>query len=276
MNIKDLNASIADYFTYREGSRTFADVAIWDGRSVTVTEFADPERVDGISATFRLFPMLGVHPVLGRGFTEKDNEDGSPDVVLLSHGYWQRRFRGDPKVIGRRIRADGAAREIVGVLPQGLWFMDMRHDLVLPLRFNRAKYANGSTGDLDAKLREQIALTVAQANSCEYCLSAHSAIGGMVGLKPEEIAASREAHSHDARREAGLQFAQTVVVSRGEVSDDALARVRGAGYTDGEITEIVAIVAVNIFTNYFNHVARTDVDFPRVTVTLPAAAAHAH
>ena len=133
-----------------------------------------------------------------------------------------------------------------------------------------------STGSLDAKLREQIALTVAQANSCEYCLSAHSAIGRMVGLKPEEIAASREAHSHDARREAGLQFAQTVVVSRGEVSDDALAGVRGAGYTDGEITEIVANVAVNIFTNYFNHVARTDVDFPRVSVTLPAAAAHAH
>ena len=74
VNIKDLNASIADYVTYREESRTFADVAIWNGRSVTVTEFADPERVEGISATFRLFPMLGVHPILGRGFVEKDNE----------------------------------------------------------------------------------------------------------------------------------------------------------------------------------------------------------
>ncbi|MBY0506815.1 MAG: carboxymuconolactone decarboxylase family protein [Bryobacteraceae bacterium] len=124
------------------------------------------------------------------------------------------------------------------------------------------------TGTLDAKLREQIALTVAQANACEYCLSAHSTIGKMVGLKPEEIAASRQAHSSDPKREAGLKFAQTVVVARGEVSDDALTLVRGAGYSDGEITEIVANVAINIFTNYFNHVARTDVDFPRVAVTL--------
>ncbi|MBI1786467.1 MAG: carboxymuconolactone decarboxylase family protein [Acidobacteria bacterium] len=122
------------------------------------------------------------------------------------------------------------------------------------------------TGRLDAKLREQIALTVAQANACEYCLSAHSAIGKMVGLKPEEIAASREAHSQDAKREAGLQFARAVVEERGEVADAALARVRAAGYTDGEITEIVANVAVNLFTNYFNHVARTGVDFPRVEV----------
>lgn len=132
-----------------------------------------------------------------------------------------------------------------------------------------------ATGGLDAKLREQIALTVAQANSCEYCLSAHSAIGKMVGLKPEEIAASREAHSADAKRQAGLQFAQAVVVERGEVSDEALARVRAAGYTDGEITEIVGNVAMNIFTNYFNHVARTIVDFPPVSVALPVAAAAA-
>ncbi len=129
-----------------------------------------------------------------------------------------------------------------------------------------------NTGGLDAKLREQIALTVAQANSCEYCLSAHSAIGKMVGLKPEEIVASREAHSADAKRQAGLQFAQAVVVERGEVPADTLARVRAAGYTDGEITEIVANVAINIFTNYFNHVAQTDVDFPRVSVALPAVA----
>lgn len=129
-----------------------------------------------------------------------------------------------------------------------------------------------STGALDAKLREQIALTVAQANSCEYCLSAHSAIGKMVGLKPEEIAASREGHSADTRRQAGLQFAQAVVVERGQVSNDALARVRAAGYADGEIAEIVANVAINIFTNYFNHVAQTDVDFPRVGVSLPALA----
>jgi len=124
------------------------------------------------------------------------------------------------------------------------------------------------TGMLDARFREQIALTVAQANSCEYCLAAHSTIGKMVGLKAEEIAASRGAHSQDAKRNAGLQFAQSLVVQRGEVSDETLAQVKAAGYSDGEVAEIVANVAINIFTNYFNHVARTDVDFPRVSVAM--------
>jgi len=129
------------------------------------------------------------------------------------------------------------------------------------------------TGKLDAKFREQIALTVAQANSCEYCLSAHSAIGKMVGLKPEEITISREAHSTDAQRDAGLQFVQALVVQRGMVSDQAVAQVKAAGFSDGDIAEIIANVAVNIFTNYFNHVARTDVDFPRVVMAMETTAA---
>ena len=129
-----------------------------------------------------------------------------------------------------------------------------------------------STGTLHAKFREQIALAVAQANSCEYCLAAHTAIGQMVGLNQDEILASRAAQSADAKRHAGLRFAQRVVVERGEVSDAEIATVKAAGYTDGEIAEIVAHVAVNIFTNYFNHVARTDVDFPRVSLSLVANA----
>lgn len=127
------------------------------------------------------------------------------------------------------------------------------------------------TGVLDAKFREQIAIAVAQANSCEYCLSAHAAIGAMVGLTPEQIASSRRSHDQDGNRDAGLRFAQTIVVQRGEVSDAALNDVRKAGFTDGEITEIVANVVVNIFTNYFNHVARTDVDFPLVSVAIESA-----
>ena len=127
-------------------------------------------------------------------------------------------------------------------------------------------------GALDAKFREQIALAVAQANSCEYCLAAHTAIGKMVGLSPEQIVASREASAEDAKRNAGLRFAQAIVVERGDLSDAAMTQVKSAGFTDGEIAEIVANVAVNIFTNYFNHVARTEVDFPKVAVRLPATA----
>jgi predicted permease len=137
VNITDLNASIADYVAYREDSRTLADVAIWAGNAFTVTGLAEPERVDGITATFRLLPMLGVQPALGRAFTEKDDQAGSPEVVMLGHGYWQRRFGSDPGAVGRRIMVDGTPREIIGVLPDGFWFLDAPHDLLLPLRFDR-------------------------------------------------------------------------------------------------------------------------------------------
>jgi uncharacterized peroxidase-related enzyme len=125
-----------------------------------------------------------------------------------------------------------------------------------------------AAGTLDAKFREQLALAVAQANSCEYCLSAHSTIGKMAGLRAEEVTASRRSQSDDPKRNAGLKFAQLLVVQRGLVSDAALEAVRRAGYSDGEITEIVAHVALNTLTNYFNHVAQTDVDFPKVAVQL--------
>jgi uncharacterized peroxidase-related enzyme len=121
-------------------------------------------------------------------------------------------------------------------------------------------------GLLNAKLREQIALTVADANSCEYCLSAHTAIGKMVGLDAEQLVSSRRAASSDPKVEAALKFAHQIVVKRGEVLDSEVAAVRAAGYNDGEIAEIVANVALNIFTNYFNHVAQTVVDFPKVAL----------
>jgi predicted permease len=164
VNIKDLNACLADYVTYREDSTAFADVAIWNGRSATVTEFTDPERVEGISMTFRLLPMLGIRPVLGREFTEKDNEDKSPEVIMLSYGYWQRRFGADPKVIGRRILVDGTAREVIGVLPNNFWFMDMDHDLIFPLRFDRpAVHLAGYNFQAAARLRPGV--TIQQANA---------------------------------------------------------------------------------------------------------------
>ena len=126
------------------------------------------------------------------------------------------------------------------------------------------------SGVLSPKLREQIALAVGQANSCQYCLSAHSAIGKMVGLQPAEIAASRRATASDSKSAAALRFVQELVVHKGVVDDGALSAVRAAGFTDAEVVEIVAHVALNIFTNYFNHVAGTEVDFTKVDVALAA------
>jgi uncharacterized peroxidase-related enzyme len=120
-------------------------------------------------------------------------------------------------------------------------------------------------GRLPGALQEQIALAVAEMNSCDYCLSAHTALGRGAGLSNDELAASREARAADPKATAALQFARAVVERRGDVRDQDLARVRTAGYTDGEIAEIIAHVALNVFTNYFNRAAQTDIDFPLVT-----------
>lgn len=119
-------------------------------------------------------------------------------------------------------------------------------------------------GSLSAKHREQIALTVGQANHCDYCLAAHSAIGKMVGLTPDQILDSRRGTAIDPKADAVIRFARKLVDERGRVSDADVAEVRAAGLNDGGIAEVVANVALNIFTNYFNHVAETDIDFPKV------------
>lgn len=119
-----------------------------------------------------------------------------------------------------------------------------------------------ATGALDAKIREQIALAVAEANVCDYCLAAHTAIAGMVGLTADEISKARDARSDQPKAAALLKLARSVVVHRGTVTDQELAAARAQGVTDGEVVEVVANVALNILTNYVNHVARTVVDFP--------------
>ncbi|MFA5949433.1 MAG: carboxymuconolactone decarboxylase family protein [Hyphomicrobium sp.] len=120
-------------------------------------------------------------------------------------------------------------------------------------------------GRLSGKLRERIALATANINGCDYCASAHQALGKMAGLSPEEIGAALRGQSDDAKVAAALTFAKAVLADRGQVSDDALKAVRAAGWSDGEILEIVASVVLNILTNYLNNVAGTEVDFPRVT-----------
>jgi uncharacterized peroxidase-related enzyme len=119
-------------------------------------------------------------------------------------------------------------------------------------------------GKLNARLREQIALISAEINSCGYCASAHTAIGKMVGLDEDAILAARNGYAADAKTDAALKFARAMIVNRGEVSDADLQAVKGAGFSDGEIGEIVANVALNIFTNYFNEIAKTEIDFPKV------------
>ena len=117
-------------------------------------------------------------------------------------------------------------------------------------------------GVLSPQMREKISLTVGQANECDYCVSAHSVLGKVAGLSPEEVIAARRATCSCDKTSAALGFAAKIVKNRGLVSDDDVAGLRTAGWNDAEITEIVANTALNIFTNYFNHVAGTAIDFP--------------
>jgi uncharacterized peroxidase-related enzyme len=120
-----------------------------------------------------------------------------------------------------------------------------------------------SHGVLPARVREQLALDVGEANHCDYCVSAHSALGKRAGLTDQDILDSRRGVSADLKADVLLRFARTVVEKRGVVEDADLAAVREAGYGDAEIAEVVAHVALNIFTNYFNNIAGTTIDFPK-------------
>ncbi len=118
-------------------------------------------------------------------------------------------------------------------------------------------------GVLPPKVREQLALDVGEANHCDYCLSAHSAIARHHGLSESVVLDSRKGQSTDPKTDVLLRFARTVVEKRGMVADADVAAVREAGFGDAEIAEVVAHVALNTFTNYFNNVAATTIDFPK-------------
>lgn len=121
-----------------------------------------------------------------------------------------------------------------------------------------------AVGALPRQTQELIAIAVANANSCDYCLSAHTVLGGVAGLGPDALVNAQSGRSSDAKVDAALKFAVNVVKQRGLLAPAEVETLRAAGYTDAEVVEIVANVALNIFTNYFNNIAGTDIDFPLV------------
>lgn len=172
--------------------------------------------------------------------------------------------------------ADGSAKELLngvkaqlGVVPN-IFATFAQSPKVLEgfLAFNAAL----GQGVLSARLREQIALTVAGLNGCDYCASAHTALGKGAGIDDAELGRNLRSRSRDGRTQIALSFVRRVVEQRGQVGDGDVEALRAAGFGDGEIVEIVAHVGVNLFTNTFNHIAGTEIDFPVVET---AAVAHA-
>ncbi len=165
VNIQNLNIAPSNYFIYREQNRSFQDIGVYNGDSVSVTGRAEPEQVDALDVTDGTLPLLGVSPVLGRLFTRQDDSPGSPDTVILSYGYWQKRFGGSPSVLGQSLNVDGKPREIIGVLPPRFHFLDWRESsLFLPFKWDRNKMFLGNFS-YEALARLKPGVTLAQASS---------------------------------------------------------------------------------------------------------------
>jgi len=120
-------------------------------------------------------------------------------------------------------------------------------------------------GTLGAKTGELIALTVAESNSCDYCLSAHTYIGAnLLKIDAESLEAARKGNASNTKTDAILKFVKVLLSKKGSVNDADVKTVKAAGVTEGEIGEIVGHVALNILSNYFNNTAKTEIDFPVV------------
>lgn len=120
-------------------------------------------------------------------------------------------------------------------------------------------------GTLPRSTRERLAIAIAQSNTCSYCLSAHTYTGQrLAGLSAEQAAAARKGDADDPKVAAILAFAVAVNEQRGRIDESELAAVRHAGVSDAEIAEVLGHVALNVLTNYFNNVAGTEIEFPRV------------
>lgn len=127
-------------------------------------------------------------------------------------------------------------------------------------------YGVAENGALAPATRERIALALAQQNSCEYCVSAHTAIGRKAGLDNDEMAANRAGSSQDARAAVAVQLARSLVEHTGDITSAELHAARAAGYSDAEIVEIITHVGLNLLTNILGKASQLDIDFPRVAL----------
>ncbi|HEU5452588.1 MAG TPA: ABC transporter permease [Terriglobales bacterium] len=165
LNIPRLSMAPSHYFIYREQGRTFQDIGLYNGDSLSVTGVAEPEQVRGLDVTDGILPMLEIPPLLGRWFDRSDTAPGGADTVILTYGYWTRKFGADRSVIGKTITLDGKPRQIIGVMPRNFHFLDQQDPaVILPMRLDRAKTQLGNYS-FQAIARLKPGVTVAQASA---------------------------------------------------------------------------------------------------------------
>ena len=161
---KDTPAA-ANYIDWRDQNQVFEGMAAIADQSYNLTGAGEPERLDGRSVSASLFPLLGVEPQLGRAFLPQEDAPGANRVVVLSHGLWQRRFGGDPSILGRPVNLNGANHEVVGVMPQHFQFPDPKDQLWTPIAFTQQEAANRGRHYLQVVARLKPNVTVEQAQA---------------------------------------------------------------------------------------------------------------
>jgi putative ABC transport system permease protein len=160
----DLLLSPSMYFTYAEENRVFEHIGVWIAATGAVTGDAEPEQVRSVLVSDGTLQAFGVRPVQGRWLSGADQTPGGVARVMLTYGYWQRRFGGDRQVVGRRIIIDALPREIVGVMPQGFAIPGAEADVIMPLRFVRSQQVRGGFG-FQGVARLKPGVTVAAASA---------------------------------------------------------------------------------------------------------------
>ena len=136
--------SATQFFTYRDENRVFSAFGLWSSGRASVTASGEPEEVHTLRVTHGTLQALGVSPAIGRWFSREDDAPGSPESIMLAHGYWTRRYRGDFSVIGRTLVVDARPRMVIGVMPTGFRFLNEAPDVILPFRFDRSSLLLGS------------------------------------------------------------------------------------------------------------------------------------
>ena len=144
LNFDQVNQAPALNAMLEDESQAFQEVGMWTSERVSVTGTEEPEEVRAIRLTHGTLPALGIQPAMGRRFSLQDDSHGAPETAILSHGYWQTRFAGDPSVLGQTLRVDGVVHQIIGVMPETVDFMDYDPDLFLPFQINRAELFVGN------------------------------------------------------------------------------------------------------------------------------------
>jgi predicted permease len=166
LNMDLVNMAPSNYFIYREQNRVFQDIGLYNGDSVSVTGHGSPEQVQALDVTDGLLPVLGIAPMLGRGFNRADTTPHGPDTVILDYSYWQRHFGSDRSIVSRSITVDGKPRQIIGVMPRNFHFLDWDEPaMYLPIQFDRNKVTLGQFSyEGIARLKPGVTLKAANAD----------------------------------------------------------------------------------------------------------------